>query len=83
MEPGARYVDEETGLELRCTEATDGALRYADRPMTRLPDEPSDNSLRPSALLRACHNEGSNAKSERCIRRVAAEDNRVNPASDW
>jgi hypothetical protein len=37
LEPGARYVDEPTGLEVRCTEAGGGALSYAGRPMTIVP----------------------------------------------
>ena len=36
LEPGACYADEETGLELRCTEGANGHLAYAGRPMTRL-----------------------------------------------
>jgi hypothetical protein len=35
LEPGACYADEETGLELRCTEGANGDLLYADRPMIR------------------------------------------------
>lgn len=37
LEPGACYVDKQTGLEIRCTEAGGGALCYAGRPMTLLP----------------------------------------------
>jgi hypothetical protein len=36
-EPGARYVDEPSGLEIMCTEAGTGALVYAGRPMTVVP----------------------------------------------
>jgi hypothetical protein len=39
LEPGARYMDAETGLELRCIEGATGVLRYADRPMARIPEK--------------------------------------------
>jgi hypothetical protein len=40
LEPGARYVDERTGLEIMCTEAGIGALVCAGRPMTVAPRHP-------------------------------------------
>jgi hypothetical protein len=37
LEPGTRYVDGPTGLEIMCTEAGRGTLTYAGRPMTVAP----------------------------------------------
>jgi hypothetical protein len=37
LEPGARYVDEPSGLQIMCTEAGRGALSYAGRPMAAVP----------------------------------------------
>ncbi len=37
LEPGEHYADEPTGLEIMCTAPGAGALVYAGRPMTMVP----------------------------------------------